>query len=1103
MRNNKKIPIKLKSENQLSAALSLLPYVFFPSLLVLSPFTFGLTITEDFTGAKTTNNWLLPLTGGGIKPNDACITAGNNLGIGSATTAGSPPRCPTRYPALNNNFVAPNDLPGHGALRLTPPLQYSAGGIVSNFTFPTNEGIEVSFVTYTYGGSGADGITFFLTDGNEAPSLGASGGSLGYSCANATNKGQGIRGGYLGLGIDEFGNFLNQGDNTNTGFNARPGRIGLRGAGSINYYSLNKQYPSYYPSGLSQAAQDTAVFRTCQWGRLAKYNGGNNWNNTNIPILNYPALAGGYTNLSSSTPIGLGVGSRTQARPINYKLRITPSGLLSLWWSYNGGDYQPILVDRDIIATNGPLPSSFRFGFVGSTGGSTNYHDITCFKAAPAAISDNSAAVNLPEAEYETEAQIYITTYSPVNWWSSLTSQNIAYNTATGIVAVNPQANWDASCNLTGGVCNKTGGNTVTVQSPGDRTIITSNGTTGTAFQWNSLDTTQQGLLNAVDNHGQLRLNYLRGERDQELKNDGSGKFRKRTGVLGDIINNSSPSWVGPPTEHTKITTWVDKLTGQIMPENVATVQKYTDFKTKYNDRVNVLYVGANDGFLHGFRTGAYDSTGEKYKATAAKPNDGKELLAYMPADVLKRIHHNTKSSLDYSSPNYAHNYFNDATPGTGDLFYGGEWHTWLVSGLGSGGASIYALDVTDPEGTHAPDKAFTESNANKLVLGEWSYNSGDPVWKHLGNTHGKPEIVRFHNGQWGAVFGNGWCDANDATNGNCTSPTGKAGIYLMLLDKTTGVPSFKFLDTGVGSSGSPNGIAHVTPVDFDEDHIVDYVYAGDLQGNIWRFDLTDANTSEWEKSDSLFKLFSTPSGQPITSKLSVSYAKKKKATDATPRVMVSFGTGRKINGYLVNSDSYTTGTQSMYGVWDPNFALWNSKSPQKFVQYTVSSTLSKSMLTRQTVNATTNKMSNNEVCWANDSACLGTQKRFGWYMDLNSPEQIIYSPVLSEETDAILVNTFIPGRDQSVSCEVPVPSGFTYAFDIATGKGKKGYWDGKFNEDGYRLPLGATGSPTLLKVNGKWVMLTKDSKGDIKVTPIFTPPEGAPVKRLSWRIVY
>ena len=1102
MSNNGNIPIKLKSENPVYPVLSFLPCIFFPSLLALSPLALGLTITEDFTGAQTNNNWLLPRTGGGTQYNFACLTAGNDVGVGNETVAGSPPRCPTRYPYPRNDRTFPNDAPGKGALRLTPPHTYMAGGIVSNFTFPTNEGIEVSFVTYTYGGTGADGITFFLTDGNEAPSIGATGGSLGYSCANATTKGQGIRGGYLGLGIDEFGNFLNQGDNTNTGFNRVPGRIGLRGAGSINYYTLNKNYPHYYPSGLSQEAQDYAVFRTCQQGSLFRHNGGNNWHNMNTPVLNYPALPGGYTNLSSSTPIGLGA-SRTQARPINYKLRITPAGILSLWWSYNGGDYQPILVDRNIIATNGPLPSSFRFGFVGSTGGSTNYHDITCFKATPAAISDNSAAVNLPEAEYKTEAQIYVTTYSPVNWWSSLTSQNIAYNTSTGVVAVNPRANWDASCNLTGGVCNKTGGNPVTEQSPDNRTIITYDGTNGTAFQWNSLNATQKGILNAVDNNGQLRLSYLRGDRSQELQTDGSGKFRRRTGVLGDIINNSSPSWVGPPTEYTKPAVWADKLTGKSMPENISGVQTYADFKTLYNDRVNVLYVGANDGFLHGFRTGAYDSKGEKYEATATKPNDGKELLAYMPADVLKRIHHNTKSNLDFSSPNYAHNYFNDATPGTGDLFYDGKWHTWLVSGLGSGGAAIYALDVTDPEGTHESGNKFTESNANKLVIGEWSYNAGDAVWKHLGNTHGKPEIVRFHNGQWGAVFGNGWCDANDATNGNCTAPSGKAGIYLMLLDETTGAPSFKFLDTGIGSSASPNGIAHVTPADFDGDHIVDYVYAGDLQGNVWRFDLTDVSTSEWEKSSSLSKLFSTPAGQPITSKLSVGYIKQKKSTDATPRVMVNFGTGRKINGYLVNSDTYLTSTQSMYGVWDSNFASWNSKSSQKFVQYTSPSTLSKSKLTRQTVNTTTNKMSNNDVCWADNASCLESQKSFGWYMDLNSPEQIIYSPVLSEETEAILVNTFIPGRDQSVSCEAPVPSGFTYAFDLMTGKGKKGYWDGKFNEDGYRLPLGATGSPTLIKVNGKWVMLTKDSKGDIKVTPIYTPPESSSVKRLSWRIIY
>lgn len=135
--------------------------------------------------------------------------------------------------------------------------------------------------------------------------------------------------------------------------------------------------------------------------------------------------------------------------------------------------------------------------------------------------------------------------------------------------------------------------------------------------------------------------------------------------------------------------------------------------------------MGANDGMLHGFRAGGYDATGKF--TTATTPNDGQEVLAYMPAAALNTIY-NTSSKLDFSSPSYAHNLYVDATPGTGELYYNNAWHTWLVGGLGGGGnaggaiadntsvgtGAIYALDITNPAN-------FSESNAGSLVLGEWT----------------------------------------------------------------------------------------------------------------------------------------------------------------------------------------------------------------------------------------------------------------------------------------------------------------------------------------------------------------------------------------------
>lgn len=1073
-----------------------LPLVLMPVLLVYAPATVSLTITENFSGTSTSNNWLLPLTGGGTKPNVACLTAGDNSNVGGASVAGSPPACTSN-----------RDTTGKGALRLTPASTYMAGGIISDFTFPTNEGVEVSFTTYTYGGSGADGIAFFLTDGNEQVSFGAQGGSLGYSCANGGSKGHGILGGYLGLGIDEHGNFLNAGDNTNTGFGFRAGRIGLRGAGSINWATLNKKYPAYYPSSITNTGtRDSIVNSTCSTGKLYRYDNGS-WINTGENILNYPALANGYINLPSSTPIGSSATTRTNARPINYKLRITQAGLLSLWWSYNGGTYQPILVDQDIVSTNGPLPDSFRFGFTGSTGAATNNHDITCFKAAPASRSDNSSAISLPNGEYKTGAQIYTTLYSPNNWWSQLTSNNLVYQ-SSGLIAVDPTANWDASCMLTGGVCDSTGGNTVTAQKPDDRQILTYNGTKGVPFRWDGgLTTAQQGYLATGDSRGELRLDYLRGDRTNELTSAGTGFFRARTSVLGDIINSSS-AWVGPPTVYAGMGTWTDKLnTSATMPENTGTAQTYADFRNAYNDRLNVVYIGSNDGLLHGFRTGAYDSTGSQYQPTSTRPNDGLEVLAYMPASILKKIHNSSTTGLDYSSPHYGHNYFNDATPGTGDLFYGGKWHTWLISGLGFGGSGMYILDITDPTGSVNASKSFTESNADKLVVGEWSHDGSDPVWQYLGNTHGTPKIRRFHNGQWGAVFGNGWCLANDATNGNCTAPSsGKAGIYVMLVDENTGTPSFQFINTGSGSNASPNGIAYVTPADLDGDNIVDYVYAGDLQGNIWRFDLTSDTPTSWKTGSAITKVFNASGNQPITTQITVSSAKQTSG-NGKPRVMINFGTGQQSPGYLTDADSYVEATQSLYGIWDWNLGDWNAKGSTQYAALSSGANpVTTSVLTAQTVNTTTNALSNHSICWAGQAACSGTSARYGWYMNMGtatqhsttSYEQIIYNPIIA--ADAMLVNTYIPGAEQTVTCDVTEPSGFTYAIDPATGSGLPGFFTNNFTDTaGYRQPLSATGSPSIISVDGRLVMLTKNSKGEVTVTPVYVKPSDKYSKRVNW----
>ncbi len=238
-------------------------------------------------------------------------------------------------------------------------------------------------------------------------------------------------------------------------------------------------------------------------------------------------------------------------------------------------------------------------------------------------------------------------------------------------------------------------GDTLTVTG---RNIITYNpnktDTTddGIGFDWGEFNTDTQLNTDHIDSlnldpdsgnpdtNGEDRLNYLRGDRLLELQNGGS--FRNRSRVLGDIVN-SSPVYVGEPN--------------YLYPDNLeaASVETYSEFKTRIkalnssSGRTNMLYVGGNDGMLHGFDV-----------------SNGLEKLAYVPYGVFGNL--SKLTSLDYS-----HRYFVDGSPSVGDaVFSDDHWHTVLLGGLNAGGQSIYALDVTDPAD-------FSEASASQTVLWE------------------------------------------------------------------------------------------------------------------------------------------------------------------------------------------------------------------------------------------------------------------------------------------------------------------------------------------------------------------------------------------------
>jgi type IV pilus assembly protein PilY1 len=1239
-------------------------------------------IQDNFTTNASSYSWT-PLRG-------ACLTAGDGTGTIPACVCTSTvtSNCLTAagqyYAGLSGASFGGGylggglpDYAGQGALRLTNGNGYyqQSGGIYSNFTYPSANGLQVSFTTYAYHGDsggtihdGADGLSFQLVnptvayDGVSANTtyhapadpvngigtwtpydIGATGGSLGYDCSDeignyraapqyhpntTTEVGvDGVINAYVGVGMDEYGNFENHGDNAGPQNNppgVKPSAISIRGPGNVAWdalaaYSVTKNngwYPSTLTTGiLGQRA--AAVHNTCNTGTYWNYSNPNNPVNTGVAVADYTWLAGvslptgsllaneNATQRSTSNGNFPTTTTGISAVPIQYTLTITPKGILNLTYSYNGGATTSVISNADI--TSGglyPLPQQYAFGFAGSTGGSSNIHEVSCFEAQPSSSAASSAGLNEKQsAEVQQGTQVYFAYYNPNTWAGYVTSVPVVQtSTTTSGVTVTTLSlgtpGWDASCVLTG---NKLPGGTTQTGSPaptckntgaaltapqatsasatGGRQILTYNTQTGAGvpFEWANLGAAQVSALSStcVDytnagcnisssstTVGKYRLNYLRGDRTYEAGGSNSftvsvtsgttttsysEQFRARVSVLGDVVD-SSPTWVGPPIGSYG-SSFTDSLypteAASYLPENTATtgnLNQYPTWAAANATRTNVVYVGANDGMLHGFSAGAYSNL-TTYNVNNTV-DTGQELLAYVPgyalndgstATIVDAVHDSQATpTVDLTSPYYGHNWFVDAPPGTGDLYYGGAWHTWLVSGFGPGGQGVFALDITNPN-------SFAESNAASLVVGEWTAttlplcaNTGTGgCAQNLGDTYGAPQIRRFHSGQWGFVFGNG-----------IGSTSGDAGIFIALVNPTATTPTltFYYLSTSTGSTSSPNGITYVTPADLDGDHTVDYVYAGDIKGNVWRFDLTSQTPTSWAVTPG-GALFST-GGLPISTKIAVASAP---AVGGKRTVVISFGTGRKIPQTLTNATSYATGTQYLFGIWDWNMNSWNSKSTYHYASLTgaptstsyggtfpvitappsTSTNLTQQVITdfsntvtttsgTQTTTTTTNyaTVTDNAVCWYGSSACTSGNTSFGWYMSLpNTNEQIVFNPTL--QAGYFIVNSLIPAVNQVLSCQSTNPSGYTYAINPVTGGGSTTSFFGNpagttntttgQNQIVSGEQLNGTGTVSLLTVGGSesqvpaTYLITQTSSGSGASAQV-NPAGNVTTTRLTWK---
>ena len=370
--------------------------------------------------------------------------------------------------------------------------------------------------------------------------------------------------------------------------------------------------------------------------------------------------------------------------------------------------------------------------------------------------------------------------------------------------------------------------------------------------------------------------------------------------LLGDIVNSDAVYVSNESYGYTKAAGLLsaEKSSYSTFIGKAATA---TTVATGNTARRKMIYVGANDGMLHGF------------DASLTGTDAGKEILAYMPNAIINGLQ-------NLSSPTYSHQYFVDGSPRVSDVYFSNAWHTVLVGTTGAGGKGVFALDITDSTNFASNpvlwEVSTTDTPAGSVLPAATDLKTDTTAFRgfenNLGYTLPQASIGKMHNGSWVAIVANGYGSTNHLA-------------VLYIIDIKTGA-IIRAIDTKTGSATADNGLSSPFAADVDGDGIIDAIYAGDLLGNMWKFDVSSDTPSQWKVaygasgtpaplftacSDATSTTTCDATRQPITNKPQVGKVK----LPQTAGVMVYFGTGK----YFETTDNDTVGTktQAFYGIWD------------------------------------------------------------------------------------------------------------------------------------------------------------------------------------------
>jgi type IV pilus assembly protein PilY1 len=578
---------------------------------------------------------------------------------------------------------------------------------------------------------------------------------------------------------------------------------------------------------------------------------------------------------------------------------------------------------------------------------------------------------------------------------------------------------------------------------PGDRNILTAGAsgtnagrlfpTTATEFDGPVAATPDDGYL-TTQQRSQLgnfdRANWLRGDQTKEGAN---GSLRARGGgqIMADIVNSAPLYSQAPDSGYraARLPTAVPTGAAPYFAVGSGSDEGFVQKSTRL--RPATIFVGANGGMLHAFDA---RPTVTVSGAAATNTNYLRETFAYVPRAMYPYLQALT-------DPAYVHRYFVDGQVVEGDVYFGSKWRSVIVGTSGAGPKSIFAIDVTQHDGTTA--RSVTKDDVLWDIAPDIDGVTANADLAYVGHITQPGVIGAGPNGKWYYFVGNGYESSND-------------DAALLAIEIDTG--TVKAFNVGTNSGGNlpndstrtnrPNGLGGITPVYNSKREIIE-IYAGDRLGQLWKFSLSGSGTLAATST----KLFDTANNSDTNAGQQIIGTSNQRTTvsgqpiTAAPRLtrhplggrLIVFGTGR----FSEKLDPADDSLQTMYGIWE--------KTPTAPSEVLFSSIYQGFSLNEvaESASADARKF---RVLVTSSTSSLNWSTHNGWKIDLRvgtsvrgSGERVLTTPI--DNFGFMNVTSFVPSAS-SGGCRGSGSSVF-YRLDIAGSFSRAPFNDVTLNNSG------------------------------------------------------